>query len=112
MNPALQKFHIPLDTWIQAGIDWLVSEWRPAFQALRLPIATLLGWIQDGLLWLPFWAVCLVFLVLGWRLAGLRHGLFSGASFLLIAAMGLWQEAMTSMSMGSGVRSHHPSPSS
>lgn len=99
MNPSFERFHVPLDKWIQAGIDWLVMEWRPAFQALRWPIAETLNWIQGFLTWVPLWAVCVFFFAAGWRLVGLRHGIFSAASFLLIGAMGLWQEAMTSMSI-------------
>ncbi|MGO4175521.1 ABC transporter permease [Bosea sp. TAF32] len=99
MNSWFENVRIPLDKWIQAGIDWLVAEWRPAFQALRWPIAEALNWIQAFLGWVPPWAVCLFFLIAGWRLAGLRHGIFSAASFLLIGAMGLWQEAMTSIAI-------------
>lgn len=99
MNAWFEHIHIPLDKWIQAGIDWLVAEWRPAFQSMRWPIAEALNWIQGFLAWVPPWAICLFFLVVGWRFAGVRHGIFSAASFLLIGAMGLWQEAMTSMSI-------------
>jgi glycine betaine/proline transport system permease protein len=99
MNPTTDLIHLPVDKWIQAAIDWLVLEWRPAFQAMRWPIAQLLGLVLDGLLALPFWLVILAFLALGWRMAGLRHGLFCGLSFLLIAAMGVWTEAMTSLSI-------------
>ncbi|WP_460450695.1 ABC transporter permease [Alsobacter sp. SYSU BS001988] len=99
MSIPLEQLQIPVDKWIQAFIDWLVYEWRPAFQALRWPISQLLNAIQDGLLYVPFWLVTLVLFGLGWRMAGLRHGLFCGASFLLIASMGLWREAMTSMSI-------------
>jgi glycine betaine/proline transport system permease protein len=99
MNASFEHFHVPLDKWIQAGIDWLVMEWRPVFQAMRWPIAETLNWIQAFLNWVPPWAVCSFFFLVGWRLAGLRHGVFSTASFFLIGAMGLWQEAMTSMSI-------------
>jgi glycine betaine/proline transport system permease protein len=99
MSFPIERLHIPVDKWIQTFIDWLVYEWRPAFQALRWPIAQLLSAIQDFLLYLPFWLVTAILFALGWRMAGLRHGLFCGFSFLLIAAMGLWREAMTSMSI-------------
>lgn len=99
MNTIPDAYVLPIDHVIQTGVNFLVNEWRPLFQALRWPIAEVL----DRVLWLlhsvPFWSVVAVFFVIGWRAAGLRNGLFAGASFLLIAFMGLWEEAMTSLSI-------------
>jgi glycine betaine/proline transport system permease protein len=50
-------------------------------------------------LWLPFWSVVLLFAALGWWAVGWRHALFCGVSFGLIAFMGLWREAMVSLSI-------------
>ncbi|MBL8701642.1 MAG: proline/glycine betaine ABC transporter permease [Alphaproteobacteria bacterium] len=90
---------LPVDKWIQAIVDWLVYEWRPAFQAMRWPIQQVLNAITDFLLFVPFWAVVVFFAVLGWRTAGWRHGLFCAVSFLLIAAMGQWSQAMISLAI-------------
>ena len=90
---------IPVDVWIQAFVDWLVAEWRPAFQALRWPIAELLDLVNDALTATPFWLVIVFMFVVGWRTSGLRNGVFAGVSFTLIAMMGLWTEAMATLAI-------------
>ena len=99
MDRLPEDYVVPVDVWIQTFVDWLVGEWRPAFQALRWPIAELLDAISDALLFLPFWSVILLFFVIGWRAAGFRSGLFAGISLALIAALGLWQQAMITLSI-------------
>lgn len=90
---------IPVDRWIQAAVEWLVYEWRPAFQAMRIPIQFILSGVTDFLMMVPFWAIIIAFGVLGYVTVGLRHALFCAASFFLIAAMGQWDQAMTSIAI-------------
>jgi glycine betaine/proline transport system permease protein len=99
MTEMPEFLRLPVDKWIQAFIEWLVYEWRPAFQAMRWPIQQVLSGLSDFLHWVPFWAVILFLAVVGWRTAGARHGAFCGLSFLLVAAMGQWNEAMTSLAI-------------
>ncbi|MCB1769801.1 MAG: proline/betaine ABC transporter permease ProW, partial [Candidatus Competibacteraceae bacterium] len=33
-----QETLIPLNTWVDQGLDWLVNNFRPVFQAIRWPI--------------------------------------------------------------------------
>ena len=99
MNSWLDAFRIPVDKWIQAFVEWLVDHWRPAFQAMRWPIQQVLTTLSDVLHWLPFTVVIAFFALLGWRTAGVRHGIFCSFSFALIAAMGQWNEAMTSLAI-------------
>ena len=99
MNRLPEDYTLPVDELIQGIVSWLVNEWRPAFQAMRWPIAEVLDAVTGALLALPFWVVVLAFLTIGARSAGWRVGLFAGASFLLIAFMGLWREAMTSLAI-------------
>ena len=99
MSQLPDAFRLPVDKWIQGFVEWLVDHWRPVFQAMRWPIQQVLTSLSDFLNWLPFWLVILVFALFGWRTAGLRHGVFCGFSFTLIAAMGQWSEAMTSLAI-------------
>lgn len=99
MNRLPDEYHLPVDDVIQNFVNWLVQEWRPAFQAIRWPIAQVLDGVSDFLLMLPFWAVILAFLVIGWKSAGYRVGLFCGSAFLAIAVMGVWNEAMTTLAI-------------
>ncbi|QIE46268.1 proline/glycine betaine ABC transporter permease [Pseudohalocynthiibacter aestuariivivens] len=99
MNRLPDEYIVPLDRLIQNAIHWLVDEWRPLFQALRWPIAKVLDGVSDGFEFLPFWLVILGFLALGWVIVNFRTGLLASGSFAAIAFLGLWDEAMISLSI-------------
>nr|WP_298036219.1 proline/glycine betaine ABC transporter permease [uncultured Desulfuromonas sp.] len=90
---------IPLDDWVQNGVDWLVENHRESFQALKLPIEKTL----EGLEWLlgslPPSLVMLLFIVLAWRYAGKRVAAFSLATLLLTGYLGLWEDTMITLAM-------------
>lgn len=99
MTRLPEEYQLPVDEVINTFVDWLVDGWRPVFQAIRWPIAHVLDGVQESLLAMPFWAMVLAFLVIGWWSAGVRVGLFSAFAFLSIAFMGIWDEAMTTLSI-------------
>ena len=90
---------IPLDEWIQDGVDWLVYNHRDLFQMLKAPVEKTL----DGLLWLfevlPPSVVILVFALAAWRFAGKRVTVFSLLSLLLVGYLWLWNETMVTLAM-------------
>jgi len=90
---------IPLDEWVQNGVDWLVTNYREFFQILKVPVEISL----EGLQWLfgavhPF-VVILVFAIAAWRYAGKRVTLFTVLSLLLVGYLGLWEDTMTTLAM-------------
>src|SRR5690554_4622762 len=44
---------IPLGEYVIAILSWVVANFRPAFQAIRVPIDYILKSIELGLLWIP-----------------------------------------------------------
>ncbi|MDB5511111.1 MAG: glycine/betaine transporter permease [Enterovirga sp.] len=99
MERVPREYLLRVDRLIQGAVDFLVNEWRPAFQAMRYPIGRMLDGVSGVLEAMPFWVVVVLFALAGWRMAGWRHGLFCAVSFALIAFMGLWDEAMTSLAI-------------
>lgn len=93
------RYTIPLDDWIEFGVNWLVGNFRPQFQAIKMPIEWMLNGINDLLLWLPAPVVLILFLIAGWKVAGWKVGLFSIISMAFIGFMGLWSETMTTLAM-------------
>lgn len=93
------RYTIPLDDWIEFGVNWLVGNFRPQFQAIKMPIEWMLNGINDLLLWLPAPVVLILFLIAGWKAAGWKVGLFSIISMAFIGFMGLWSETMTTLAM-------------
>ncbi|MCF8028201.1 MAG: proline/glycine betaine ABC transporter permease [Desulfobacteraceae bacterium] len=93
------RYTIPLDDWIAYGVDWLVGNFRPQFQAIKMPIQWMLNGINDLLLWLPPEIVLVLFLIGGWKAAGWKVGIFSFISMGFIGMIGLWGETMTTLAM-------------
>lgn len=90
---------IPLDEWVQDLVDWLVFNHRDIFQAIKAPIELCLKGFEWFFTALPPLVVILLFAIAAWRLAGKRITVFTVLSFLLVGALGLWNETMTTLAM-------------
>ncbi|MBU9845384.1 glycine betaine/L-proline ABC transporter permease ProW [Rahnella ecdela] len=98
----LDPFHntlIPLDHWVTHGIDWLVTNFRPVFQGIRVPVDFVLSGFQHGLESLPAPIAILVFALLAWQMAGFGMGAATLVSLVLIGAIGAWSQAMVTLAL-------------
>jgi len=89
----------PVDQWIQEGVQWIAMNLRPVFQTIKWPVETLLGFNDRLLNGIPFPLMVIGFFLLAWRLAGVKTAVFAGLSLVAIAALGVWSEAMTTLSL-------------
>ncbi|BDD88813.1 ABC transporter permease [Desulfofustis limnaeus] len=90
---------IPLDTWVNQFIDWLVEGYRWFFQSIKLPVDLTLTALEKGLNALsPLIAIALICLI-AWRVSGIKLSLFSALSLVLIGLLGLWSDTMTTLAM-------------
>jgi glycine betaine/proline transport system permease protein len=90
---------IPLDDWIEAAVDWLVANFRGLFQAIKIPIEFVLQNLEAFLLWLPPVIFIVAIALLAWRAASWKIALFTLLALLLIHLIGVWEEAMITLSM-------------
>lgn len=90
---------IPLDDWIAIAVDWLVLNYRPQFQAIKWPVEKMLNGIDGLLLFLPPIVVIIAVLIIGWKIAGWRIGVFSLITLTFIGYLGLWADTMTTLAM-------------
>ncbi|QPF74698.1 glycine betaine/L-proline ABC transporter permease ProW [Roseateles sp. DAIF2] len=95
----LQDGSLPIEAWINQGLAWAVEHGRPLFQALRLPIDGTLNGVQGALLALPALPMIALIGLLAWQFAGRKLALGSVLSLLLVAALGIWPEAMVTLSL-------------
>lgn len=90
---------IPLDDWVQNGVDWLVTNYRDLFQVVKVPVEKTL----QGLDWffgvLPPSVLILLLAFLAWRYAGKGVAIFTVLTLLLIGYLGLWEDTMITLSM-------------
>ncbi|MFV3291618.1 ABC transporter permease [Pseudomonas sp. NY11955] len=89
----------PIADWIQNGVQWLAENFRPLFSSLKWPIEQLLNFVDGAFHAMPFPVMVLLTFVLFWRLSNLRVALFSVAAYVAIAVLGVWSEAMTTLSL-------------
>jgi ABC-type proline/glycine betaine transport system permease subunit len=95
-------FRLPLEKWIEYlfGMDsWIVNKGGPVFDVIRFPVRALLDYIEYFFLWLPWPVVIIVAALIGWRMAGLSVSIFVCTGLLLIGFLGLWQLAMSTLSI-------------
>jgi glycine betaine/proline transport system permease protein len=91
---------LPLDDWIEALVkDWLVPNFRPVFQAIKVPVDYVLRSLEAFLLWLPFPVFLVLGVLLAWLLASRGVALFTALAIVLFDLLGVWQETMTTLAM-------------
>jgi glycine betaine/proline transport system permease protein len=90
---------IPLDSWVETGLEWLVSNFRPVFQAIRVPIDATLSGIEAGLQATPSALIIILFGLLAWQMANKRLAVISIVSLVLIGLIGAWSETMVTLSL-------------
>ncbi len=90
---------LPVQDWINQGLNWFVDHFRPAFQALRQPVDSLLGGVEAILLYPPTLVMIGILSMLAWQLAGGRMAIATMLSLMLIGILGIWSEAMVTLSL-------------
>lgn len=90
---------IPLGTWVDQSVHYLLDHDSHAFDALGRGIDTLAGLVEHGLQAVPMWALMAFFIGIGlWRL-GWRFALFTTLSLLLIFATGFWDQTVITLGL-------------
>ena len=90
---------VPIDDWIQFGVEWTALHLRPVFLLIKWPVETVLRFIDSTLQSVPFPVFVVLFALLAWRLASRGIAAFSAFSLIAIAFMGLWKPAITTLSI-------------
>lgn len=90
---------LPVEAWINQGLTWAVEHFRPFFQSVRAPIDGTLGWVEGLLTSLPTGAMIVLAGLLAWQFAGRALALGTGVSLALVALLGIWPEAMVTLSL-------------
>lgn len=99
MLNADQLAIFPIDQWIQDGVRWMATHLRPLFLTIRWPIEQLLHANDSVLHGIPFPVMIALTFAVFWRLSNLRVAFFSCVVFVAIAMLGVWNEAMTTLSL-------------
>lgn len=90
---------LPVESWINQGLDWVVDNFRPFFQTVRAPIDSTLTGVEGLLQSVPSLAMIAFIGLLAWQFAGRALAIGAVVSLLLVAMLGIWPEAMVTLSL-------------
>ena len=69
-DAVFDPIRVPLDRWFADAINWLTLNYRPTFQAMKVPIEWILDAVATVLTWVPPVAFIVIVALLTWRWAG------------------------------------------
>lgn len=95
----LNTYRLPVGTWVDTAVDWMTDNLEWLFDAVSAFLKALIEGIESGLLWPSALVVVAIVAVLAYIAKGWRFSLFTASSFAVIAMMGLWDEAMSTLSL-------------
>ena len=90
---------IPLDLWISNAVDWLVTNYRGFFQAIKWPVEKTLEGFDAGLNMLHPLIVIAVLVFIAWKFSGKALAAFTAISLVFVGMLGLWSDTMTTLAM-------------
>ena len=90
---------LPVEEWISNSVEWLGVNARSVFMAIRWPIENLLAFNDKILHAVPFPIMVVLMFLLAFRVASAGVAIFTALALAAIAGLGLWNEAMTTLSL-------------
>jgi len=90
---------VPLDDWVDHGLNWVVDHFRPAFQAVRVPIDASLTGSEHGLQAVPPLLMIALIALVAWQASGRRLAIGTVISLIVIGLIGAWDQAMVTLAL-------------
>ncbi len=92
MNNFPDMIRFSLGGYVDAAVNWLVTNGEAVFDAITKGTLGFLLAIQNFILWVPWYILILVVVLLGLYVSTWKSGLIYGAMLFTIGGMGLWEE--------------------
>ena len=90
---------IPVGTWVETALQWVVDNFRFIFQAIKVPFDIVLTSLENWLTGAPDLLMLLIIILIAWQAGGRRLAGVSAASMIAIGLMGAWEESMVTLSI-------------
>ncbi|WP_214454804.1 glycine betaine/L-proline ABC transporter permease ProW [Aeromonas dhakensis] len=94
-----QQALVPLDSWVEGGIGWLVENLRPLFQLIRAPVELTLNGMTHLLQTVPSTLMIGLLTLIAWQLVNGRMALGTLVSLVMVGLIGAWSDAMVTLSL-------------
>ncbi len=93
------KEWVPVGTWVEVALQWVVANFRFIFQAIKVPFDIVLTGLEDVLTGTPDLLMLAIIALVGWQAGGRKLALITAASMISIGLMGAWEESMVTLSI-------------
>lgn len=90
---------VPVGVWVEQFLQWIVTNFRFIFQAIKVPFDIVLTGLEDTLTGLPDLLMLAIIVLIAWQAGGRKLGLISLACMTAIGLMGAWEASMTTLSI-------------
>lgn len=97
--PVHKEYFAALARHGDEGFDWLANNFGDVFNGVTAAIRWVLDGLETILIDTPWPVVMVVIVVMAFRLAGPRVAIFTAASLLYLAFMGLWKISMITVAL-------------
>ncbi len=97
--PVGREYLAVLSKYGDAGFEKLAIKWGDFFDGITAGIRKVLDGLEVVLIDTPWPVVMIVIVVMAFRLAGIRVAIFTAASLMYLAFMGLWELSMITVAL-------------
>lgn len=97
MDPT--AYRIPVGDWIDLLVDWMTDNLEWLFDGIAAFLKTLIQGLEAGFLFPPSLVIILIVTAIAFYAKGWKFALFSAVTFTIMAMMGQWQAAMSTLSL-------------
>ena len=95
----MDGFHIPLGSWVEAGVDWIKDNLEGLLDAISFVVSFLVDGLTRMLLTPHFAIIIIIAALIAWLVKSWQLAVGTIISFLLIVGMGLWVPAMQTLAL-------------
>lgn len=97
MNELLPK--LPIASWIDAFIDWLVINFEFLFDGITIGLEGLVDGIVNGLGFIPVIFLIIIVSLIAWKVCNWKIGLFTLIGLFLIDNLGYWENMLETVAL-------------
>lgn len=95
----LTRFRLPIGEWVDGIVDFLIDNMQWLFDAIAAGLKAATTALENGLTFAPSLIVIALVALLAYFARGWKFALYAIASLMLIVTMGMWDDAMSTLSL-------------
>jgi len=99
MEEAFEIPKLPLDDWIDAGLDFLTEHFAFLSKSISKHLEELIYFIIDGLMFFPPGVIIIIFTLIAWRLADSKVALLTVIGLCFLWNLRLWEPTIETLTL-------------